>query len=642
MWSLYVQKGEAVEAESLPPLVFSNGKTQEDVVKEIVAAIAQGSRLIFLKGMCGTGKSAIALHLAKEIGRTSIVVPIKSLQEQYTNDYSDAMYVLNKEQTKKLKIASIFGRQNFPCTYMKENIIPVQRLVKEKNAQLDDIFAGTATKAITHFVRENDESCDNDQLPCKIELKEKNFSAIKEYLKKNPAVKLTDFFSIQDVTRNSVASVCPYWSPIVPKEYDLHFEGAQKILYRGLDGIDFVMHQRKRGCPYYEQYAAYTDSDVIIFNAHKYKIETIMNRKPSTELEIIDECDEFLDSFATQERISINRLLNALSIVPDHASIKELIDITSTLKIKYKPSEEIYPVAGSLVEELLKTMLGSSELLYELAIDEHSYAFHLEEVAKLFADYLGESYFSVEKKDEDVIINIVTTNLKKRFSEMTAKNKVMIFMSGTLHSPEVLRTIFGIEHSVIIEAETKQQGELIPCRHGSELDCKYSNFQTQYITREDYLRVFSKTVTCAKKPALVHLTSFTDLPDDKEKYMYELDNLPTQNEVMNQQLADPLGERIRAFKNKEFDILFTTKCNRGVDFPGDRCNSIIISRFPYPNISALFWKILKKTHPQHFMQFYMDKSRRELLQKIYRGLRSKNDRVYLLSPDSRVLDFKMS
>ena len=36
----------------------------------------------------------------------------------------------------------------------------------------------------------------------------------------------------------------------------------------------------------------------------------------------------------------------------------------------------------------------------------------------------------------------------------------------------------------------------------------------------------------------------------------------------------------------------------------------------------------------------MDKARRELLQKVYRGLRSKNDRVYLLSPDVRVLNFQ--
>ena len=36
------------------------------------------------------------------------------------------------------------------------------------------------------------------------------------------------------------------------------------------------------------------------------------------------------------------------------------------------------------------------------------------------------------------------------------------------------------------------------------------------------------------------------------------------------------------------------------------------------------------------MSFYMDKAKRELLQKIYRGLRSEDDKIYLMSPDIRV------
>ena len=53
-------------------------------------------------------------------------------------------------------------------------------------------------------------------------------------------------------------------------------------------------------------------------------LETLMNRKPKTELEIIDECDEFLDSFTNQERISLNRLSFALgSTFPETTEIKK-------------------------------------------------------------------------------------------------------------------------------------------------------------------------------------------------------------------------------------------------------------------------------------------------------------------------------
>ena len=110
----------------------------------------------------------------------------------------------------------------------------------------------------------------------------------------------------------------------------------------------------------------------------------------------------------------------------------------------------------------------------------------------------------------------------------------------------------------------------------------------------------------------------------------------TRERLRELQLKDKMGDVVKRFKNKEIDVLYTTKCNRGVDFPGSICNSIILTRYPYPNISSIFWRVLKKTKPQHFHPFYMDKARREFLQKIYRGLRSESDHVYLLSPDIRV------
>src|SRR3989344_4838509 len=92
-WSLRKKDGG-----ELAPLQFSNGKTQEDVVNEIKDAIKEGCKVIFLHGMCGTGKSAIALNLAAEIGRASIVVPVKYLQSQYEVDYTEKFIVSRQER----------------------------------------------------------------------------------------------------------------------------------------------------------------------------------------------------------------------------------------------------------------------------------------------------------------------------------------------------------------------------------------------------------------------------------------------------------------------------------------------------------------------------------------------------------------
>jgi len=201
-----------------------------------------------------------------------------------------------------------------------------------------------------------------------------------------------------------------------------------------------------------------------------------------------------------------------------------------------------------------------------------------------------------------------------------------------------LKNIFGLDDFKIIEAETKTPGKIEFLKTGHEIDCKYSNFQMGRITRKQYLIALSKTIEKAEKPVLIHVNSFKDLPSKQELREYNLDglNIMTREKLRYLQQQDKTGEAVREFKKGKIDVLFSTKCNRGVDFPGKTCNSIILTKYPYPNINSLFWRILKKTRPQYYNMFYMDKARREFLQRIYRGLRSQEDHIFLLSPDIRV------
>jgi Rad3-related DNA helicase len=212
-------------------------------------------------------------------------------------------------------------------------------------------------------------------------------------------------------------------------------------------------------------------------------------------------------------------------------------------------------------------------------------------------------------------------------------------MSGTLHSKEVLSEIFGIEKFKVIDAETENPGKIEIMRTGEEMDCKYSNFSSGKADREKYLKSLDKCIKVAKKPILIHVNSFADLPDIFEKEKFNLKNTVTRENLMETQKEDKESLNIKKFKDGEIDILFSTKCSRGVDFPGDECRSIIFTKFPNPNVQDAFWKILNRTNPQKYWSFYKDKARREILQKIYRGLRFKEDKIYLMSPDSRVLDF---
>jgi len=607
-WSLYNKE------KYLNPLVFSNGKSQLDVVKETIDAIKEGHKVIFIKGICGTGKSAIALNIAKELGRTSIIVPVKPLQKQYEEDYTHKLHLL-KDNGKKLKISVIDGRNNHKC-----------------------VFKGNCM-------------ADNKSLPCDIEIKNENLDLIKSYIKQNPFVDLEDFKNIKDIRRKSVAPACPYWSPIICKDWFEHgytLEDAEELEYKGLRNKTFTYHKRKEGCGYYGQFMSYINSDVIIFNSKKYELENIMDRKPCTEVEIIDECDEFLDNLSNKKEINLDRLSRALTnIKTNDSELKRLtieindlvIELLKDMNIlKSVGSEEIFLIKNTKILNLLKYFLNNPGLI-DLSEEETSdYIYSVYYTAKTFEDFFNETYITFYRNAfNDLVVSLITVNLEKRLKELLDRNKVFVMMSGTIHSEIVLKEVFGIKEFKVIEAETKWRGEITKVRSRYEKNFTYSLLKEMGL-REDYLKALSKSIEMAKKPVLVHVNAFSDLPSEGECLKYRITNIKTREELEREQREYKKGELVQGFKNGETDILYSTKCTRGVDFPGEMCNSIVFTKYPFSNISSLFWRVLKKSRPRHFELFYRDKAKREFLQRIYRGLRSEEDHIYLLSPDLRVFE----
>jgi len=637
-WSLYNNKGEP-----LCPLKFSNGKTQEDIVKEVLKEIENGNKVIFIHGVCGTGKSAIALNIARKIGKTSIIVPGKNLQAQYKKDYEHNKYLL-KENREKLKISIITGRSNHICKFIKDNEMIIPKFKGEENSKLNDIFEFSREELEQR--KRADKSAEKYDLPCKIEIKEKNSNKIRGYLKNNKRINPSSIETMRDVRRISIASVCPYWSPVIHEKYELKNFEAEKRIYEGLGGQKFIFYQRKPGCKFYEQFNSYLDADIVVFNSLKYKLESGMGRKPLTEIEIIDECDEFLDSFSNQRIINIDRLQNSLNQVWNNEEfvekvVAELNIIIKNIKHDKKIEAAIYsnmilPIKETKIYDLLKTFLGNQEFLED--IDDESYLFDVAETARMFDEYLNETFLTFSKRDNNLHVSLVTTNLEKKFKEMVDKNKIVVLMSGTLHSEEVLKKIFGLDSYKIIEAETIHPGHIEVVKTGLEMDCKYDNFCNGKNNREGYLRAFSKCLEIAKKPVLVHVNSFIDLPSEIELQELKINNIISGERLKEIQREDKTGKIVESFKKGEIDVLFSTKASRGMDFPGAQCNSIVFTKYPNPNVKDAFWKILKQTRPEHYWGFYKDKARRELMQKIYRGLRFKEDHVYLLSPDIRVLN----
>lgn len=595
------------DGKELKPLTFSNKKNQERVVKEVVDLIKQGNKIIFLHGTCGSGKSAIALNISRVLGKGSIVVPVKALQKQYEHDYTNKKYLI-KPSGERMKIAVLMGRENH------DSVI---------NPGVD---------------------CGDPSLPENIKISEKNYSELMRYYNQNPLIKAKEDLDVHDLRRISIAPANPYWSPILPESYEVRLDG-KRIKYKGCDGRDFIFYHRKEGCSYYDQYLAYIKADAIVFNSAKYLAEMTLGRKPLSDVEIIDEADAFLDSLFQQEELNLTRLnLSLSSIFPQKSEtiinmgkISELIKLEEQNKKATGVDENaVFHIKDTKIRDLLERIHKDVDLQTEIELDELSYANKAVEVARNVAGSYDDLYLTYRRdKDNNLFVKLVSTNLSAKFRDLLEKGKAFVFMSGTLHSQNVIENIFGIKEYKIVEAETINFGNVEIVRTGKEFDCKYSNVSSK---REEYLRALSSCIAKAKPPYLVHVNAFSDLPTSQEIINYSLNNIVSGEDLIRIQESDKTGKKIHDFRQGVVKELFTTKCSRGVDFPGEMCNSIIFTKYPNANVKDTFWKILEKTHPEFYWEFYRDKSRREFLQRIYRAVRSQQDHVFILSPDMRVLD----
>jgi len=623
--SLYFLKEQNVEKEAsgsnywnfysdgvhLDPLKFSNGKTQEDVVKEIVDLIKGNHKIIFLHGVCGSGKSAIALNIARALGKSSVVVPLKSLQQQYEQDYSGKKYLI-KENGKRMKIASITGRDNHDSL----------------------IMPGI--------------SCAHSSLPENIKISDKNLPEILKYYSDNPLINESSTPDLKDIKRMMIAPSNPYWSPILPASFEIKkLFDAEKKKYLGVNGQEFIFYHRKKGCSYYDQYLAYIYADVIIFNSAKYKAELAIGRKPETQVDIIDEADEFLDSLFHQKEINLHRLYNSLkslSISNNNAqnAKSKIIDLLDqelqNHSSKGVDEVSVFKLTDTGLWGIFEVLLKSQDLETEITIDELNYSNKALETAKSFKETIKDVYLMYRKEEDNIFVKLVSTNLSGKIKELVEKNNALVFMSGTLHSEEVIKKILGINDFKVVEAETLNQGSIEIIRTGKEFDCRYSVFNSKEFTREDYLFSASECLKRAKPPVLIHVNAFKDLPSESEKEEFGLYDLVSSEFLIKSQKDDKTGEAVSQFKKGFSKTLFTTKCSRGLDFPGEMCNSVLFTKYPNPNINDTFWQILKKTHPEYFWKFYKDKAKREFLQRIYRAIRSAEDHIYVLSPDTRILD----
>jgi Rad3-related DNA helicase len=395
LWNLH--EGEKL----LRPLQYSNGKSQLDIVNEVNDSFGE-SKFVLLDGICGTGKSPIALHCCQNFGKSIIVVPTKHLQDQYFRDYSKRLNIPN------LKIQFLKGRSNFKC--MKED----GRV--DCNMQALPCIARTKSGEKRHEV-------------CKCSYWSPIYAP-------DVALKILEDRKVHGVTNIEVKT---YQSPLGPK--------CQVI--------------RKPACSYHAQYFSFwDDTNVIVMNSRIW--ELMIAKKPAAELEVIDEYDEYFDSLYFDEVLSPSRIRR---FYPSEEEAKASKPLLAMYKAKNELADRIANLVSSRDEEKTWAFIGEMKEFFSDITRQHEGDLSVENFVDRLSvclDNRKECDVDFEEKaygSEDGALHIIMPNPFVVIQRLFGNSKRVLLMSATPHSKKVLSSFFRVDPK-IVKAETIQPGTL--------------------------------------------------------------------------------------------------------------------------------------------------------------------------------------
>jgi len=542
-WGLYLN------GKLVPPLKYSNGKTQEDVIKEIVNAFYSYD-VVVLRGGVGTGKSAIAIHVTAIVGhgRGIIVVPTKSLEEQYVKDYGGGKYTV-VVKGRMVSFKYIMGRHNYVCKYRRK------------------------CKA------------NHPELPCTRRLTTPDG---------------------QKLRRIDVAKECPYWMPIVPEK---HAQLYKHILndvnytyeYESVSGKRKIF-VRDEPCSFYCQFLSYAGNNVILMNSAIWELETLNGRKPRVNIEVIDEADGWLDSLSFQRSISVRTIQKLIDYYKEDSYVADNLDALlnefTLLLEKYKN------YTGAMTEDWFNFIDTYSKIFEEIGKETNL------EVLLSFQD---EVWTSVDY--ENARVRFFIPNLRSVLGKILSKSaRNILMMSATFPPKHVLEEVYGLDDVCFVDGETRFPGTVYLKRTGMETVVTHKKW-SKIEFRQHYYKCLENILKNAKRPLLVQVHAKKYLPPSKK------------NEKLNDY----------AILNCDFDEVWSTVAKRGIDLKGDKCRSIVILKYPIPDLSdGMVQAIRLKLGDRAFFMYVKDRADREVIQQVGRAVRSQDDWVEVWSPDLAV------
>ena len=442
-------------------------------------------------------------------------------------------------------------------------------------------------------------------------------------------------------------------------------------------------------CGYYKQFYSYVDSDVIVFNSAKWNLETMMGRKPKVNVEIVDEGDYWLDSQAT----TIELMRSTIDkIFPASNKMKQIkLDTLARFDMSFKKIKS--DVAKSKTDDVnIINAKDYKELFYSIGVFLNEYEKQAEDddtVEQKLVDiatirqYADVASLSVVegKREETKIIKVYIPYPDKLLQALfNSSSKNIVLTSGTMHSNSVLSNLFGINadnYVVDLLNGRKEHPGKLKCIKPPK-DSPFSMVKVNYTTwkspefREYYSGVLNYILDNLKMgidkttgkpgdakiivltPAKKYAEGILKRPDvfvDFAKGRSQEDDIvkPSINTNLNDYVDNTLAD-IRKIRNSDIEldgdvlrtdkqIIVSTRMIRGTDLRDEKCRAIVMTKWPVGDISDGYLQAIKKRFGDKvFWEIVRDKTAREAVQYVSRGLRHELDWTFFSTPDSMAFD----
>lgn len=464
------------------------------------------------------------------------------------------------------------------------------------------------------------------------------------------------------------------------KYYDSVAWGQVGVFIR--DEVDKDGNKCPPICPYYQQFYSYVDADVIVMNSAKWYLETMIGRKPLMDIEVFDEGDYFLDNQASEiefPRSVIDR------IIPPDNKIKrmktralEIFDLSlKDIKIKIEQQRKISEDRTNIIDtkaykQLFAAMTDTLTELIKILEDDERIEEKIIDINTVLR-YIDKASISYRegKREETKVLKIYIPYPDEILRELFDRSSQNIILtSGTMHSNSVLSTLFGINADnyivEMLQGRKENPGKLTMAKPKDGLvRVTYSLWENSPQFKEWY----NKTLNYILDQLKTNIDKRTGKPGEgrilvltpAKKYAEPIKNRPdvyvdfaksTDEDEMsikiNTTLSDYVNntlEDVRKVKEDDISldgdvlrtkkqIIISTRMTRGSDLRDDKCRAVVMTKWPYPDISAGYNQALKKRFGDAvFGKILSDKAEREGIQYVSRGLRHDLDWMIFSSPD---------